>query len=149
MKPIDLGIDTGTDHIQQFKPNMIWLDGMSLLFRDVPESVKDYARRLRDGKNWMFYAVSQRCGRCYYSQRVITIPKWAIISPKQGYKIYYIAHELAHAYDDKRSGHGDPFMQRLIEICPPEWLHYELGYKPRNAARNGIGVLPNSGLLDL
>lgn len=120
-----------------FQPNKINVDGMAILFQNVPESVKNYARSLRDDRGWKFYSVNQTRGACYYREKVITIPMWAIDKGVQ-YKTWYISHELAHAYDTARSNHGDPFMQQLKVICPSDCIHFELGYKPRNAARNGI-----------
>jgi hypothetical protein len=116
---------------------MIWVDGMALIFRDVPESVKQYARALRDDKGWRFYSVKQQRGRCYYGSRVITIPIHAINHPHNSYKIWYVSHEIAHAYTPGAK-HGDAFMAKLIEICPNDCIKHELGYKPRNAERAGI-----------
>jgi len=31
-------------------------------------------------------------------------------------------------------------MAKLIEICPHHCLHYEIGYKPRNAVAAGISL---------
>lgn len=129
----------GLDCTPQFRPNMISKDHMPLLFKDVPESVKVYARTLRD-KGWNFYSVSQRRGACYYKEKVITIPVWAI-DRELGKKVQYIAHEMAHAYclinrcDDV---HGPNFMKQMMEICPQEYWHFELEYKPRNAKAAGI-----------
>ena len=117
--------------------NSISKEGMALMFRDVPEHVKQYARIARDNLDWKFYAVDQSRGRCYYGSRIVTIPMFAI-HREIGYKTWYIAHELSHVFDLKRSNHGQPFMEKLQEICPPEFVHYELGYKPRNAAKAGI-----------
>lgn len=133
---LELELDSRLE--ESFTPYKISKEYMPLIFRDVPESVKVYARNLRD-KGWKFYSVAQDRGRCYYGVKTITIPVWAIKRPLD-YKIWYISHELAHVYDDMRSNHGDPFMQKLIEICPPECIKYELGYKPRNARRNNITV---------
>ena len=133
MKAIDLGFDIEPS----FTPANIDKTGMVLMFKDVPESVKQYARALRD-KGWHFYAVSQTRGRCYNRQKVITIPMWVILKKSLEYKTYYIAHEMAHAYDECKHNHDDEFMAWLIKICPEECIHHELEYKPRNAARNGI-----------
>lgn len=119
-------------------------EAIKLMFKDVPESVKVYARELRDA-GWKFHAVDQTRGYCDYKYKIITIPTWVILKRSVQEKTWYIAHELAHAFDVKRSHHGDSFMQMLVRICPADCIHYELGYKPRNAARNGI-VQP---LLDL
>lgn len=132
---LDLSISAVAE--PEFKPYMIARDHRASLFENVPESVKNYARTLRDRHGWKFYPVSQNRGRCYYRGKVITIPVFAILRPTD-YKTWYISHEMAHAFDTSRSNHGDPFMRILKDICPPEWVHHELGYKPRNAARNGI-----------
>lgn len=110
------------------------------LFSQCPESVKNYARKLiADG--WRIYCVNQSRGRCYGGwKKVITIPKWAVEkdNSKPGYSVWYISHELAHAYEANKWDHGPEFMDWLIRICPPEFVHYELGYKPRNAMAAGI-----------
>jgi hypothetical protein len=141
----DLGFDIHTS----FTPANISVEHMPLLFRDVPESVKEYARKLRDN-GWKFYAVSQRRGRCYYHAKLITIPVWCISSKRGvGYKIWYISHELAHAMDECKHDHGPQFMEWLKKICPPEHIKWELGYKPRNATKAGIGVVSIDKLLEL
>lgn len=96
-------------------------------------------------RNVAVYAVNQRCGRAYFKKRMITIPFHAINRPKgDGYTLYYLAHELAHIADDdagtrdRSKPHGPSFMQQLKRLCPPEYWHWELGYKPRNAAAAGI-----------
>ena len=136
MNAHDLELDISPK--KQFTPKMIWEGGMPLIFRDVPESVKQHARALRDN-GWRFYSVKQSRGRCYYDSKVITIPIHAIMHRDIGYKIYYISHELAHASIPWGHHHDAVFMAKLIEICPAEYVHYELGYKPRNAASAGIG----------
>jgi hypothetical protein len=130
----------------EFRPYMIATEYRASVFDGVPESVKEYARTLRDQHGWKFYPVSQSRGRCYYRPKVITIPVHAIVRAID-YKTWYISHEMAHAYDASRSNHGDPFMRKLIEICPPEFVHHELGYKPRNAARNGIAKPDDTWLI--
>jgi len=105
------------------------------------------------------YAVNQRRGYWTPSRRYITIPTWVFKESegkdgrkkKPGYDIYYIAHELAHmvvteiekAYRAKGmrvyySPHGPEFMREFKKICPKEYWHYELNYKPRNAKAAGI-----------
>lgn len=137
---LDLSVSAVSEPM--FKPYLISRDNLATLFANVPEHVKTYARTLRDRDGWKFYPVNQDRGRCYYQGKVITIPVWAIqkdmAGNHPGYKTWYISHEMAHAYDLARSNHGDPFMRLLKEICPPEFVHWELEYKPRNAARNGI-----------
>ena len=121
-----------------FKPKNICIDSMKILFTDVPESLKKIARELRDSKGWAFYSVKQRRGTCYFNSKVITIPTFAIYHKNPKYKIWYIAHELSHALVGRGHGHNQVFMNKLIEICPSDSIHYELGYKPRNASRAGI-----------
>lgn len=91
-----------------------------------------------------FYAVEQTRGRCYYTREVITIPVWVY---KRGldYRIWYMAHEIAHAlaffkYGTKIAAHGKEFMAELKAICPVASLHYETNYKPSNAYAAGISV---------
>lgn len=123
-----------------FKPNMASLEFAPLVFKDVDESVKVHAKTLMDA-GWSFYAVSQTRGRCYMREKVITIPIW-VIKKNTREKVWYIAHEIAHAMDKCQHDHGPEFMGWLIRICPQDCVHYELGYKPRNAAMAGI-VDPN------
>lgn len=125
----------GNDYFTPKSINTILMAG---LFRHVDESVKIYGKELLN-RGWRFYVVNQTRGQCYYKQNVITIPAW-VCSRKIEEKIWYISHEMAHAFDVGKSVHGDSFMQWLIKICPERCLHYELGYKPRNARRNGIGI---------
>jgi hypothetical protein len=139
---LELGLDIDSHTIKEFKPKNINPDGMRNLFIGVPESVKAQARILRD-EGWKFYAVDSRCGACYYIQKVITIPCWALSSKDNpaGYKTWYISHEISHAIAWNRSkcaDHGPVFMNTLKEICPKYCVHYELGYKPRNAKAAGI-----------
>lgn len=139
MPMIDLGF--GDTFISTFKPDSISVEYMPLIFKDVPESVKEHARKLRDN-HWRFYAVSQTRGYCLYRERVITIPTWVINinkTPDITKKIWYIAHEIAHALTSpKHKPHGPEFMENLKLVCPPDCIHHELGYKPRNAKAAGI-----------
>ena len=132
--PADLGLDS---YKRKFIPNMISREHMPKIFENVPESVKYYARDLRDSE-WRFYSVSQSRGTCYADHKVITIPVWVIDRRDLGEKIWYISHEIAHAYDGCIHEHGPEFMEWLKRICPQEYWHYELGYKPRNAKAAGI-----------
>lgn len=89
------------------------------------------------------YATNQNRGWYVHSKRYISIPRWVIENKKTGYDFYYIAHELAHAWVFENVGrnvqsHGPEFMEAFKMICPKEYWHYELGYKPRNAKAAGI-----------
>lgn len=117
------------------------------MFKDIPESVKEYARTLR-AAGWKFYVVRQNRGYCDYSSRVITIPSWAHNHRDFTERIWYISHELAHAHNKKHDQHGPGFMETLKKICPADCIHHELSYKPRNAAAAGISK-PQIGLIDL
>lgn len=87
---------------------------------------------------WVFKVSKGRSGYCYCTRKVITIPVHALLSPRHGYDEYYLAHEIAHAKAGKAAAHGPEFMDWLKYLCEPEFLHYELGYKPRNAKAAGI-----------
>jgi predicted metal-dependent hydrolase len=129
-------IDLGFSYSKSFTPANIVHSRMSELFRDTPESIRSVAKDLLS-KNWSIYVVDQRRGRCYYSAKIITIPVWCLDDKRPGYKIYYIAHELAHVFAPTDS-HGQKFMAEFIKLCPKEYLHYELDYKPRSASIAGI-----------
>lgn len=96
-----------------------------------------------------FYAVDQNAGRAYYNRkgrRIVTIPvsvmKLNDSGAKPGYFTNYVAHELAHHYHHisghHGSSHGLEFMHWMKQLCPKEYLHYELEYKPRFARAAGI-----------
>lgn len=143
---LDLGLDEKV--IVSYKPSNISIEGMKLLFQDVPESVKEYARTLRD-KGWRFYACDQKSGWCIDGgHKIIVIPTYVIIPTHQwyrahkiGYKTYYIAHEMAHAFVGTHNGHNQIFMECFKKICPLEFQHWELEYKPREAKKAGIMLL--------
>jgi hypothetical protein len=132
--PFDLGFDC----TPEFKPNMISIPDMPRIFQGVPDSVRAHGKQLLS-EGWKIYAVKQKRGRCYYKGKagVITIPVWAINRAME-YKTWYICHELAHAFDKTKSNHGPEFMRILQEICPANCVHFEIGYKPRNAIAAGI-----------
>lgn len=98
---------------------------------------------------WNIYCVNQRRGFCDSYRKIITIPLWAIEGNHgNGYWIYYVAHELAHTNVPDEM-HGDKFMQEFIKLCPIEYQHYELGYMPRAAIRNGISKEHASKVMDI
>lgn len=88
---------------------------------------------------WKFVLTEQSRGWCSAMRKLITIPAW-IKSPNKSndFRVWYICHEMAHAIDKCMHNHGPEFMKILIDICPPEAIHHELGYKPRNATAAGI-----------
>jgi predicted metal-dependent hydrolase len=89
-------------------------------------------------QGWRFFVVEQSRGSCYYHARIITVPLWAYNHKDPEYRIYYLAHEMAHAVVGYDAKHGPRFMDAFISICPAHLLKYEIEYKPRNATRAGI-----------
>jgi len=89
-------------------------------------------------KGWTFYVVDQKRGCCYHHAQIITIPLWAFNHSDKEYRIYYLAHELAHIRTKHYQSHGDEFMKEFIRLCPAHLLKYELEYKPQAAKRAGI-----------
>lgn len=150
MKLIDLGLDFAVT--PQFKPYKILTQYRFTMFADVSANTRLIAKQLMDS-GWRFYCVAQVRGKCYYNEKVITLPEWIVTNSGQanrtGYKEYYICHEMAHALDNTRSNHGAEFMRILKKICPAEFVHYELDYKPRNAAGAGIQKQKPIDLLEL
>lgn len=95
------------------------------------------------------YVVDGVRGRCYYTKPCFTIPLWAVRKSARAqsihqfdplYFLYYACHEMAHSLTPRVRGqaHGKEFMKNFRKLCPPEIQHYELQYKPRNAAAAGI-----------
>ena len=72
-------------------------------------------------------------GRFYPRTYSITLPEWLWSESRTGYLVYYVAHELAHAYSLDRT-HGLQFQRALYRLCPEEYYHYEREYKPRRYA---------------
>lgn len=90
---------------------------------------------------YSIYVVNQTRGWCRYKKKWITIPSW-VFSKGESTIVYYLAHELAHAYTKMKYGyqdnHGPKFMSSFISICPTEYQYHEYGYKPRNAKSAGV-----------
>lgn len=122
-----------------FFPKNISTSGLNLIKQRCDPTVWNYVLDQQD-KGWRIYCVLQGRGRCYYRERVITIPFWTIEanSKKPGYITWYVAHELAHSMDRNNYNHGPAFMAELKRICPPASWHYETNYKKRNAVSAGI-----------
>lgn len=104
---------------------------------------------------WQFYIVEQSRGRCYLSDKVITVPTWLwkpeamrsklgdtyCLQTKLNYRVWYICHEMAHAIDFMQRGHSNhdiAFMECLKKVCPPEAIGYESGYSTKAALACGI-----------
>lgn len=85
---------------------------------------------------WRFHVTDTVCGRCKNSDRTLTVPKWAY-QRGADYFLYYVAHELAHIFGDTYK-HNAQFMTAFKKLCPPDFWHFELGYKPRAATAAGI-----------
>ena len=114
--------------------SVLWNE--SMILEEMIEGTPAYKSLITLG--WTFYVVNQERGRCYHSRKWITIPLHAWQRQSDGYLAYYIAHEAAHAYAGREANHGPAFMNWLKRLCPANYLHYELGYKPRNAIAAGI-----------
>jgi len=101
---------------------------------------------MHDG--WDIYVTDTVRGRCNYNSKNMTVPLWAFkVSPDKGaskhlndrgYTLYYACHEIAHGVAGVKAAHGPAFMDVFMAICPKHLQHFELGYKPRNAAAAGI-----------
>lgn len=90
------------------------------------------------------YVVDQTRGHARYDHALCCIAKWVFEADKRkpGYLIWYTAHELAHLLQRQfyrySSQHDEHFMRALKLLCPKQYIHYELEYKPRNAQAAGI-----------
>ena len=94
-------------------------------------------KSMLEKSGWEFYAVSYCRGYCEHFDKVITIPEHAF-EEETSYLNWYLAHEMAHAYAGLEAKHGPRFMKELQRICPPEYIHHELTYQPKNALLAGI-----------
>ena len=107
-------------------------------------------------QDWKFTIAAQSRGYCSYIKKLIVLPAWlwnprsigsnlkthgeqATTQTMNAYRTWYLCHEMSHALVGAYHNHDGTFMAKLMEICPEESLHYELGYKPRNAKSAGIG----------
>lgn len=105
------------------------------------------------------YVTDSNTGRFRVNSMTVTVPLWAYnhthkkTKDDPRYAIYYIAHELAHAWvyvngesRDRQGGddsmHGKKFYKEFKRLCPPDLWHYELEYKPQDAKRAGISPNP-------
>lgn len=90
-----------------------------------------------------------KSGRARYSTMQFTVPLWtytkkAVIGYRkhEGYFTYYVAHELSHLLSYKKYGedgknHSEKFYKIFKLVCPKEYQHFELYYKP-SAEKYGI-----------
>jgi predicted ferric reductase len=90
-------------------------------------------------RGWKFYAVDQGRGRCYFRQKIITIPIWAMQKSIQ-YREWYICHEMSHAVAGIEAKHGVAFQKVLQSLCSAQAIQYELTYKAREVVRAGIAL---------
>lgn len=90
---------------------------------------------------YTIYVTDTVRGRCRHSQKSLTVPTWALKEEKgEGYAVYYACHEMAHVLAPATRGnvHGPAFMKAFMGLCPKEYQHFEIGYKPRLAMAAGI-----------
>jgi len=123
-----------------FIPKNVLRDKKAELIMGLPGTVREWAKELIGKEDYRIFVVDQMRGRCYWQDRVITIPLHALQKGEK-YKTWYLSHELAHAYDALTRGysdHGEHFMEELKIICPIDCIHFELDYKPRAASAAGI-----------
>lgn len=103
------------------------------------------------------YVTDSSNGRYRRSIKTVTVPVWAYNHTHKKtdydaeYAIYYVAHELAHAWvhaeeEDDDSPHGARFYKWFKKLCPPHLWHYEIEYKPRDAKRAGISPNVNDNI---
>lgn len=81
-------------------------------------------------------------GRARFSTLQFTVPLWVynknapfLFMKEEGYFTYYVAHELSHVLSYKKynlngKGHGENFYKIFKIVCPKEYQHFELHYKP-------------------
>lgn len=101
--------------------------------------IERYMRELQ-AQGWQFYVANQTHGWCCASTKQIIIPVFATGGKNRSFNTWYLAHEMAHAYDMCKSNHGAPFMAQLMRICPAEYQHHEYGYKPQLAMAAGLHI---------
>jgi len=89
---------------------------------------------------WRLYVVNHARGRCIVKHKALTVPSWAW-RKSTGFVTCYLAHEISHAVSGSLK-HDKRFYDAFKLVCPLRHQHFELRYKPRNAARNGIGREP-------
>jgi len=79
------------------------------------------------------YIADVRAGKALYDGR-FTVPYWAFKDKRKGYFIWYVAHELSHQLRYKVYGidgcHDMRFYELFLQICPDEFQHFEVHYKP-------------------
>lgn len=77
----------------------------------------------------------------YYNtiSKELCIPKWVLYTdyyfrPDTSFCLYYISHELAHAYvgNKELESHGPLFYQYFNQLCPNDLKDWELEYFPQN-----------------
>lgn len=92
-------------------------------------------------EGWKLFVVNQYRGRCYPYKKWITIPLWCLDIAESKW-IQYVAHEFAHTKPHTRipgtDDHGPAFMEEMKRLCPQEYWHHELSYKPKQASYAGI-----------
>ena len=91
------------------------------------------------------YIADVQRGRSFAQQGEFTVPYWAYKDKRKGYFIHYVAHELSHQLRYKRWGkergksHDDKFYVIYTDICPVEYQHYEVDYKP-TSVKHGVST---------
>ncbi len=95
---------------------------------------------------WDIYVTDSNKGYARSNSQTCTVPTHSYQCDHPNHVIYYIAHELAHAWVHVNGGdiskHGKAFYKEFKRLCPPSLWHYEIGYKKHHAVRAGIDTIP-------
>lgn len=100
---------------------------------------------------WDIYVTDSNKGYARSNSQTCTVPLWSYRHDDPDHAIYYIAHELAHAWTYVNGGdvqlHGRDFYKEFKRLCPPQLWHFELAYKTRDARRAGIDPDPKRNIV--
>lgn len=111
---------------------LCWLEDNKHLFPELDDAIE---QALNEG--WQLLVADQQRGYCNYDNKIVVIPTWVLNRP-MSQLVWYVAHEFSHVLAGRLANHGPIFMEILKHICPKEYIHHELSYKPRNAMAAGI-----------
>ena len=133
---MSIAIDSG---MLRRQPNLT-MEKTSNAFSLYACSINCHAKKLvNDG--WRIFVTKQSRGRCYYRQKIVTVPNWAF-NRGMPYALHYLCHEIAHAISGCNEGHSANWLKTLQVICHcGNCLDNERHYKPRAVRQvvNGAG----------
>ena len=100
---------------------------------------------------WDIYVTDSNKGYARSDSQTCTVPLWSYRHNDPNHAIYYISHELSHAWVYVNGGnvqlHSRDFYKEFKRLCPPQLWHFELGYKIRDARRAGIDPDPKRNIV--